>query len=135
MAKIHPYLNFDGTCEAAFLFYKEAFGIENIILKKAGNAPMPISEEEKEKILHAELPIANGSSLYGSDIFHSFGQKLIEGNTSHISINAESKDEAERLFNVLSEGGEVFVPFGRQFFGYFGSFKDKFGVQWMIHFD
>lgn len=135
MAKIHPYLNFDGTCEAAFLFYKEAFGIENIVLKRANNASMPIFEEEKEKILHAELPMASGCSLYGSDIFHSFGQKLIQGNANHISISAESKEEAERLFKILSEEGEIFVPFEQQFFGYFGSFKDKFGVQWMIHFE
>lgn len=131
--KINPYLNFDGTCEDAFNFYQKAFRIEQLTISRIANSSIPASDKEKNRILHASLHIGNGIFLYGSDILPSFGQTLIQGNANYIAITPNSKDEADRLFNELSEGGTIEMPLSEQFFGYFGSFKDKFGVQWMIH--
>lgn len=130
---INPYLNFNGTCEEAFNFYKKAFGGEFTMISRAGESPVPVSEKEKNLIMYIELPIGN-DKLMGSDIFESFGHKIIVGNNNYVAISPESKEEADRLFYDLSEGGEVEMPISQQFFGYFGSFKDKFGVCWMIHF-
>ena len=134
MATINPYLNFDGNCEEAFTFYKKAFGGEFSMVSRATDNPMPVPENEKNRILHISLPIGK-NILMGSDIFPSFGHRLNVGNHNYVSISAESKDEADRLFHALSEGGEIEMPIGEQFFGYFGSFKDKFGVSWMVVFE
>lgn len=130
---INPYLNFNGTCEEAFNFYKKAFGGEFTMISRAGENPVPVSEKEKNLIMYIELPIGN-DKLMGSDIFESFGHKIVVGNNNYVAISPESKEEADRLFYALSEGGEVEMPISQQFFGYFGSFKDKFGVCWMVHF-
>lgn len=133
MANIYPYLNFDGKCEEAFEFYKKAFAGEFSRISRASDSPMKLPENEKNRLLYIELPIGNGK-LMGSDIFPSFGHQLVLGNQNHISISADSKEEADRLFVALSEGGEVEMPLGEAFFGYFGSFKDRFGVGWLIVF-
>lgn len=130
--KINPYLNFNGNCEEAFNFYKKAFGGNFTVISRAEDNPMEISEEEKKLIMYIELPIGNDFKIMGSDIFESLGQKLINGNHNYIAISTESKSEANRLFNLLSEDGEIEMPLEEQFFGYFGSFEDKFGISWMI---
>lgn len=134
MAKINPYLNFDGNCEEAFNLYRKAFGTEFSELKRASDAQIPVSEEEKNRILHIRLPIGD-SQIMGSDIFKSFGGNLVIGNNNHISISADSKEEADRIYTILSEDGEIEIPLEQQFFGYFGSFTDRFGVKWMIVFE
>lgn len=135
MAKLNPYLNFDGTCEEAFRFYKVVFGGEFLgdVHKMKDIPGMEIPEEAKNRIMHVALPVGN-DLLMGSDVF--LGQPFVQGNNNYISLFPESRDEADRLFGALSEGGEVEMPMADQFWGdYFGSLKDKFGVYWMINYN
>jgi len=141
MATINPYLIFNGNCEEAFLFYQSVFGGEFPYVGKFSEMPQEaenceaISEEDKDKIMHITLPIGNGTVLMGSDSNAASGEVLIGANIS-ISINTESKQEADRLFNGLSVGGNVFMPMNQTFWGaYFGMFVDKFGINWMVNFD
>ncbi len=137
MNTFHPYLNFDGQAEEAFNFYKSIFGGEFIFLKKIGDAPdfEQFSEEERNRVMHVALPINEHTILMASDCFPSAGHVLNSGNNIYINIAAESREEADRLFNGLSNGGTIEMPMEDQFWGdYFGSFKDKFGIQWMINF-
>lgn len=135
MAKLNPYLNFDGTCEEAFRFYKIVFGGEFLgdIHKMKDIPGMEIPEEAKNRIMHVALPVGN-DLLMGSDVFP--GQPFVQGNNNYISLFPESREEADRLFGALSEGGEVEMPMADQFWGdYFGSLKDKFGICWMINYN
>ena len=137
MAKINPYLNFNGHTEEAFNFYKTVFGGEFAAVMRFGDAPgceeMPVSESDKGKIMHIALPIGNNDILMATDTLESMGQTLIEGNNYSISISAESREEADKLFGGLSEGGKVEMPLADAFWGdYFGMLQDKFGVRWMI---
>lgn len=135
MAKLNPYLNFDGTCEAAFNFYKSVFGGEFLggVYKMKDMQGMEIPDEAKERVMHVGLPIGD-DLLMGSDTFP--GTPFVQGNNNYISIFPESKEESDRLFAALSEGGEVEMPMADQFWGdYFGSLKDKFGVYWMVNFN
>ncbi|WP_312075771.1 VOC family protein [Chryseobacterium sp.] len=138
MAKLNSYLNFDGKAEEAFNFYKSVFGGEFLgEIYKMGNAPGTenLSEEEKNRVMHVALPIG-GDLLMGSDIVPSFGQSLIVGNSNYVSVFPDSREEADRLFNGLSDGGNIEMPIEDQFWGdYFGSFQDKFGVYWMINYN
>jgi PhnB protein len=136
MAKMNPYLNFDGTAEAAFTFYKSVFGGEFDGVHKMSDAPGmdQLPEDERNRIMHIGLPIDAHTTLMASDIMPSMGHKLSEGNNVHISLHPESREEATRLFNGLSEGGTVEMPLEDTFWGaYYGSFKDKFGIQWMVN--
>ena len=133
--RINPYLNFNGNCEEAFNFYKKAFGGDFTMVSRAGENPIEVPENEKNHIMYIELPIGENDKLMGSDIFESLGQKLVTGNYNYVSISVDSKAEADRLFHALSEGGEIEMPMEEQFFGYFGDFKDKFGISWMIIFE
>ncbi len=135
MAKLNPYLNFDGTCEEAFRFYKVVFGGEFLgdVHKMKDIPGTEIPEEAKNRIMHVALPVGN-DLLMGSDVFP--GQPFVQGNNNYISLFPESREEADRLFGALSEGGEVEIPMADQFWGdYFGSLKDKFGVYWMINYN
>lgn len=138
MAAIHTYLNFDGNTEEAFKFYRSVFGGEFETIQKMSDTPMgaQLSEDEKRRVMHVALPIGKGSVLMGSDIMPSMGHKLAPGNNCHITIVADSREEADRLFTGLSAGGKVTMPLETAFWGsYFGMFNDKFGVQWMVSFD
>lgn len=139
MAKMNPYLNFDGKAEEAFNFYKSVFGTEFTgPIFKMGDAPgcENLPEDEKNRVMHVALPIGGGDTLMASDIVPSMGHKLVVGNNNYISLHPTSKEEADKLFNGLSAGGAVEMPMADQFWGaYFGSFKDKYGVQWMINYD
>lgn len=138
MAKMNPYLNFDGTAEAAFTFYKSVFGGEFPAIHKIGEAPGTenLPADEKNRVMHISLPIDAHTTLMGSDTMPSMGQKLVEGNNVHISLHPESREEADRLFNGLSAGGTIEMPIADMFWGaYYGSFKDKFGIQWMVNYD
>jgi PhnB protein len=137
MAKLNPYLNFDGTAEEAFTFYQSVFGGEFVGAYKMEKAPGTenLSDEEKNRMMHISLRIG-GDLLMASDIVPSFGQTLTVGNNNYISVFPESKEEADRIFNGLSQGGTVEMPMEDQFWGdYFGSFQDKFGVYWMINYN
>ena len=137
--KVNPYLNFDGKSEEAFNFYKSVFGGEFLgNVSKMSDAPGTenLPEDEKNRVMHIALPIGNGTVLMASDIVPSMGHVLNQGNNNYISIHPDSKEEADRLFNGLSEGGQVEMPIEDQFWGdYFGSFKDKYGVGWMVNYN
>lgn len=139
MATINTYLTFNGNCEEAFLFYKSIFGGEFAHMGKfkdmSENTKFPISEEDKEKVMHVSLPISKETVLMGSDTGGEWASKFIQGNNFSISINADSKEEADRLFNNLSKGGKVIMPMNKTFWdSYFGNFVDKLGIPWMVSF-
>lgn len=141
MATVNPYLTFQGNCEEAFTFYKSVFGGEYPYIGKFKDMPAaencaPISAEEGEKIMHVSLPISKETILMGSDSSEAFGHSTVIGNNFSISINTDTAEEADKLFNGLSAGGAVSMPMDKTFWGaYFGMFTDKFGINWMINFD
>jgi len=136
MAQINPYIHFNGNAEEAFTFYKSAFGGEfaTVVRFKDMSIPEhPISESEANRIMHIALPIGKSSVLMGSDTPEFMGRHNLNENRSKISISAESKEEADQLFNGLSAGGEVEMPMEDSPWGsYFGMFRDKYGIEWMI---
>lgn len=139
MASINPYLNFPGTTEEAFNFYKSVFGGEFLMVQRFGNQPgcegQEISESDRDKIMHIALPVGD-TVLMATDALESMGQKFAAGNNFSLSISAESEAEADTLFNGLSAGGTAVMPMAKAFWGaYFGVLTDKFGVSWMINYD
>jgi len=133
---LNPYLNFDGNAEEAFRFYQSVFGGELFIQKMESVPGMEIPDDEKGRAMHVSLPIGKGQFLMASDCLPSQGQVLTVGNNNYISITADSREEADRLFNGLSAGGQVEMPMQDMFWGdYFGSFRDQYGVCWMISFN
>jgi PhnB protein len=135
MIKLNPYLNFDGNCEEAFNYYKKVFGGEFSYFSRMSdmeNEEFP--EEDKNLIMHVSLPIGN-DILMGSDVATDIKPMFKQGNNNYISLTPTSREEADRLFNELSAGGEVEMPMEEMFWGdYFGSFRDKFGIYWMINY-
>lgn len=140
MATVNPYLIFNGDCEAAFLFYQSVFGGEFPYMGKFSDMPPaegcdPVSEKDANRIMHVSLPIGKETVLMGSDSTSQSGNVIMGTNIS-ISINAESRAEADKLFNGLSAGGKVIMAMENTFWGaYFGMFVDKFGINWMMNFD
>ena len=140
MATVNAYLTFNGSCEAAFNFYKSVFGGEFAFIGKFKDMPQdaakPMSEADGEKIMHVSLPISAETILMGSDTGGEWGAHYKEGNNISISINTSSKAEADRLFNGLSANGQVTMPMDTTFWGsYFGMCTDKFGINWMMSCD
>lgn len=138
MTRLHTYLNFAGNSEEAFNFYKSVFGGEFSSVVRFKDFPMEgvsIPEEDQDKMMHIGLPIGDDAVLMATDIVESLGQSLVQGNNVYISVDATSKEEADKIFNGLSQGGDIEMPIADQAWGdYYGSFKDKFGVQWMVNF-
>ena len=141
MASVSIYLNFDGKAEEAFNFYRSVFGGEfegQGIMRMKEMPPEPgapeLPEAVKNQVLHVSLPIINGFQLMGSDAPEAFtGRKLAVGNNTYINLLPDTREEADRLFGALSEGGEIEMEMADMFWGdYFGSFTDRFGVRWMI---
>jgi PhnB protein len=135
MLKINPYLNFAGNTEEAFKFYKSVFGGEFAILQRFKDTPEAgrVPEKEKDKIMHVSLPVGDGNTLMATDALESMGHKLSVGNNIQLSVEADSKNEVDKLFKGLSAGGKVTMPLADTFWGaYFGMVTDKFGVQWMV---
>ncbi len=140
MARTSTYLNFMGTTEQAFEFYKTVFQTEfNGPIHRMGDVPpapgMPtLSDQEKKMVMHVEMPIVGGHVLMGTDHLESMGHTLTFGNNFSINLEPDTRTEAEFLFQALSEGGSVRMPLTDMFWGaYFGSVEDKFGVQWMVN--
>ena len=134
--KLHTYLNFDGTTEEAFTFYKSAFGLENMFIQYMKDTPEAdkLPAEEQNRVMHASIEVSPGHILMGTDILPSAGHTLNMGNNTFISIQTDTREEADRIFAALSEGGTVDMPLADMFWGdYFGSLEDKFGVQWMVN--
>ena len=139
MASVSIYFNFDGDAEEAFNHYKKVFGTEFV------NPPMrfgdmppqegapQLSETDKNKIMHMALPILSGILIMGTDVLESMGHKLVEGNNFTISLNPDTKEEADKLYKDLSEGGADGVAPHDEFWGYWGTCKDRFGIRWMFN--
>jgi PhnB protein len=138
MAQINPHINFNGNAEEAFTFYKSVFGGEFAIImrfKDISSPEFPVTEKEANKIMHISLPIGK-NVLMANDVPESMGKTNENENRSKISISAESIEEADRLFNGLSVGGQIEVPIGDSPWGsYFGMFRDKYGIEWIVDFD
>lgn len=141
MATVNVYLTFNGNCEEAFTFYLSVFGGEFPYVGKFKDMPQDehtprMPEEEGNKIMHITLPISKETCLLGSDTGGEWSQGFQQGNNFSISINAESKEEADRLFQGLSAGGNITMPLSDTFWGaYFGMFIDRFGIGWMVNYD
>jgi len=139
MSHVSIYLNFNGNAEEAFNHYKKVFGTEfSTPLMRMKDIPahpgMPeLSDTEKNKVMHVALPIIGGTEIMATDILESFGQKLIEGNNVTINLNLDTKAEADRLFKELSIDVTDGVAPHDEFWGYWGSCKDKFGIRWMFN--
>ncbi len=137
MTKLNVYLNFPGNTEEAFNFYKSVFGGEFSSLVRFKDMPMEganVPEQDQDKIMHIGLPIGE-DLLMATDAPESMGFKVNFGNSSYISVHPDSKEEADRIFNALSAGGEIEMSIADQPWGdYFGSFKDRFGVCWMVNY-
>lgn len=140
MTKLHPYLNFPGTCEAAFNFYKSIFGGEFTYVGKFKDMPSQegatLPEDDLDKIMHISLPIGDGTILMGSDSAGEWAPFLTIGNNVSLSITADSKAEADRIFQELAEEGNITMPIADVFWGdYFGMCTDKFGINWMVSYN
>lgn len=135
--KLHIYLNYDGTTEEAFNFYKSVFGGEFISVNRFGEMPDDgsIPEAVKNKIMHISLPVGENMVLMASDNVEGFGPGFAAGNNYNIMIDPDSKEQAAALYAKLSEGGQVVMPLEDTFWGaYYGHFIDKFGTGWMINY-
>jgi PhnB protein len=137
MALINPHINFNGNAEEAFNFYKSVFGgefVRIIRFKEMSSAEYPVPDNEADKIMNIALPIGQ-NILMGNDVPESMGPVNENENRSKIAISAESRDEADKLFNGLSAGGSIEYPIGDSLWGsYFGMFRDKYGIEWMVDF-
>ena len=138
MALINPHINFNGNAQEAFNFYKSVFGGEFAMIvrfKDMASAEMQIAEDEANKIMHIALPIGK-NVLMGNDVPSFMGKVNEQENRSKISVSAESREEADKIFSGLSAGGNVEVPMADSPWGsYFGMFRDKYGIEWMVDFD
>jgi len=138
MATINPYINFNGNAEEAFSFYKSVFGGEFgpiVRFKDLESDEFPVSESEADKIMRITLPIG-GNVLIANDVPAAMGRVNENENRSKIAIIAETKEEADRIFDGLSEGGTVEMPMDESPWGtYFAMFRDRYGIEWTVEFD
>ena len=138
MTTINPWINFNGNAQEAFAFYKSVFGGEFtkvIRFKDIASPEFPVAEKDKNKIMLIALPIGKSNALMANDVPEIMGQVNENENRSKISVSTESKEEADKLFNGLCAGGKVEVPMDDSFWGsYFGMFRDKYGIEWIIEF-
>ena len=138
MPLINPWINFNGNAEEAVTFYKSVFGGEFgkiVRFKDIASAEFPVAEKEAQKIMRITLPIGK-NMLIANDVPEILGRVNENENRSKISVSADSKEEAEKLFNGLSAGGTAEMPMADSPWGsYFGMFRDKYGIEWTIEFD
>lgn len=138
MATIHAYLKFPGNAEKALIFYQQVFGGEFLARLRFKDNPdiaEKLSEQNKEKILFMVLTIGHGTTLMASDVPESIGPSPTGGNNYYVYVGADTHQEGERIFNKLSEDGEVETPFQKTDWGaFFGALKDKYGIPWMINY-
>ena len=139
MPTINPHINFNGNAEEAFTFYKSIFGGEFaklIRFKELAGPEFPIAEKEENKIMHIALPIGKSNMLMGNDVPEILGKTNENENRSKIVVITESKEEADKIFNGLSVAGQIEMPISDSPWGtYFGMFRDKYGIEWMVEFD
>lgn len=139
MRTINPWINFNGNAEEAFTFYKSVFGGEFtkiVRFKDLSSAEFPVPEKEAQKIMYIALPIGKHNVLKANDVPEFMGRVNEEENRSKISVSAESREEADKIFNGLSAGGNVEGPIGESPWGsYAGMLRDKYGIEWVVEFD
>lgn len=140
MTTVNAYLTFDGNCQEAFNFYKSVFGGDFGYVGKFKDMPenpeYPVAESDKDKIMHIALPISKETIIMGADVGGEWSENLHQGNNFSISVNTDTKNEADRLFDGLSKNGKIMMPMNQTFWGsYFGMFVDQFGIQWLVSFD
>ncbi len=139
MKAINPWINFNGNAEEAFTFYKSVFGGEFskiVRFKELASEEFPIADDDAEKIMTIALPIGKNNVLIANDVPGFMGRVSESENRSKIAVSADSREEAEKIFNGLSEGGEVEGPIDQSPWGtYAGMFRDKYGIEWIIEFD
>lgn len=138
MAKVNTYLNFQGQAEEAFAFYAKTFGTEVTALTRysdmpaAGPGELPAGEQSL--VMHAELPITGGHLLMATDMLQSMGQQTRIGNNTTLCLDVDSKEEADHLYDSLSEGGSEASPMADMPWGaYWGVVLDRYGIRWMIN--
>ena len=138
MALINPHINFNGNAEEAFTFYKSVFGGEFAKIRRfkdLESEEFTVAEHEANKIMHIALPIGK-TILMANDVPEILGRTNENENRSKISVSTESKAEADKIFTGLSAGGQIEMPIGDSPWGtYFGMFRDKYGIEWMVEFD
>jgi PhnB protein len=140
MSRVSTYLNFERDTEQAFEFYRSVFGGEfDGPVHRMGQAPAapgqpPLADADRNLVMHVALPILGGHVLMGTDAPQSMGFSLNAGNNVYINLEPDTRAETDRLFNALAAGGEVQMALQDMFWGaYFGSLRDRFGVQWMFN--
>jgi len=139
MRAINPWINFNGNAEEAFTFYRSVFGGEFtkiIRFKDLASAEFQVADNEANKIMHIALSIGKHNVLLANDVPEFMGRVNESENRSKITISAESREEADKIFNGLSAGGAVEGPIGDSPWGtYAGMFRDKYGIEWIVEFD
>jgi PhnB protein len=140
MARVSTYLNFPGTTEQAFEFYRTVFGGEFTgPIMRLGEAPAdpnrsPLSEADKNLVMHVELPILGGHVLMGTDAPESMGFSVVCGNNFYLNLEPDTRAETKRLFDALAVDATIEMPLQDMFWGaYYGSLTDQFGIQWMFN--
>lgn len=142
MSKVSVYLNFMGNTEEAFTFYKSVFNTEFVApmmymkdVPADPNMP-PLSEKEKNYVMHVALPILDGTQIMATDMLESMGHELKIGNNTTINLQPDSREETRRLFDLLADGGADIMPLQEMFWGdYWGTCLDKYGIRWMFSCD
>ncbi len=139
MKAINPWINFNGNAEEAFTFYKSVFGreITKIIrFKDLATAEFPIADNDADKLMYIALPIGPNNVLIANDVPEFMGRVSENENRSKIAVSAESREEADKIFNGLSAGGDIEGQIGDSPWGtYAGMFRDKYGIEWIVEFD
>lgn len=139
MKAIQPYLNFAGRTEEAFRLYHSVLGGEllgPIRFREAGGAQMGIAEDELDKVMHVGLMLPSGAMMMGTDSVDCLGQTLNQGNNVHLNLDTESREEAERFYSALSDGGEVQMELQRtEWAELYAAFTDRFGTRWMVNYE
>lgn len=141
MPKVHVYLNFNGQCEEAFEFYAKIFKAENLGIYRMKDMPedpnYPISDEDKNKVMHTAISINPHTMLMGSDCLESFGQKATSGTNTYVMLDTDTAEEAKELYAALTEDAEnIEMELAEQFWAeLYASFEDKYGIRWMIHYE
>ena len=136
LASVNPYLSFNGTCEAAFNFYKSVFGGEFDEIHRYSDIPgEKIPESEKNKIMHISMQLTEHVWLMGADASEAFGQTTQFGDCITLTICTTTEEETKRIYGALSEGGKISMPLDKTFWAeLYAIFTDKFGITWALNY-